>query len=638
VGVQISGQAEQPRVLLVSAPYALKAGDAETIGGLPPSAFVLAAPTAISSAAASSTAETVSPLTATDVTTTGGKADYLPIFNAASTIIDSVLYQTGTGSTAKVGLNTTTPATTLDVNGAGTVRGTLSLPATAAATATAGKDSQALNLVASAFNGPTTSAFAQTFQLRAEPVGNDTATPSGALSLLYGSGTAVPAETGLHIASNGRITFATGQTFPGTGDGTVTSVATGLGLKGGPITKTGTLTIDTTVVPQLAVANKFTANQTVSGSVTATSSASSSIVGNTSDSAGTGVIGNATASSGGTTGVLGEASATSAVGVKGYASAATGNTVGVWGVALSPGGWGVYGKGATGVVALATWVTGPGGSFTGFSAASSSGQSGTDGVDSTGGRGDVNLGSSTGGVGVMGTGGFGGNDGGAGGSFSGGVGNMAAYGDGIDATNIGGGTFSETQAYAGNFTGDINVTGKIYAGTKDFKIDHPLDPANKYLFHASVESSEMMNIYTGNITTDSEGHATVQLPEWFQVLNTDFRYQLTVIGQFAQAIVAREIENNRFEVRTNAPNVKVSWQVTGVRQDAYAKANPLVVEQEKGARLRGFYIHPELYGAPPEKQIEWARHPQMMKRIKEMQAKQQATVRAAAQPAAAQPK
>ncbi len=106
------------------------------------------------------------------------------------------------------------------------------------------------------------------------------------------------------------------------------------------------------------------------------------------------------------------------------------------------------------------------------------------------------------------------------------------------------------------------------------------------------------------------------------MLNADFRYQLTVIGQFAQAIVAREIENNQFEIRTSAPGVKVSWQVTGVRQDAYAQAHPLRVEQEKDARLRGFYIHPELYGAPPEKQIEWARHPQMMKRIREMQAMQ----------------
>jgi hypothetical protein len=127
----------------------------------------------------------------------------------------------------------------------------------------------------------------------------------------------------------------------------------------------------------------------------------------------------------------------------------------------------------------------------------------------------------------------------------------------------------------------------------------------------------MMNIYTGNVTTDTQGLATVKLPEWFETLNTDFRYQLTVIGQFAQAIVATKIANHQFTIKTNAPSVEVSWQVTGVRQDAFAKAHPLVVEEEKDARLKGFYIHPDLYGAPQEKQIEWARHPEMMKRMQE---------------------
>jgi hypothetical protein len=81
--------------------------------------------------------------------------------------------------------------------------------------------------------------------------------------------------------------------------------------------------------------------------------------------------------------------------------------------------------------------------------------------------------------------------------------------------------------------------------------------------------------------------------------------------------VAHEIQNHEFSIRTNLPNVKVSWQVTGVRQDAFAKAHPLVVEEEKEERLRGFYIHPELHGAPAEKQIEWARHPETMKGMKQ---------------------
>jgi hypothetical protein len=240
------------------------------------------------------------------------------------------------------------------------------------------------------------------------------------------------------------------------------------------------------------------------------------------------------------------------------------------------------------------------------------GASGTAGVMGTGGQGDA---ADSGGAGLLGSGGIG---------VPGGVG-VAAYGssnngtpgtdgDGVYATNPDGGT-AATGGYAGYFQGDINVTGAIYAGTKDFRIDHPIDPANKYLVHASVESSEMMNIYTGNVTTDGQGYATVQLPKWFEVLNTDFRYQLTVIGQFAQAIVGRKIQNNRFEVRTSAPNVEVSWQVTGVRQDAYAKANPMVVEQEKKARERGYYIHPELYGAPKQRGIAWARHPDTMRPV-----------------------
>jgi hypothetical protein len=176
--------------------------------------------------------------------------------------------------------------------------------------------------------------------------------------------------------------------------------------------------------------------------------------------------------------------------------------------------------------------------------------------------------------------------------------------------------------YAGYFEGDVNVTGAIFAGTKDFRIDHPLDPANKYLNHASVESSEMKDIYDGTIVTDENGEAVVQLPGWFETLNGDFRYQLTVIGQFAQAIVANEITNHQLGIKTDKPNVKISWQVTGVRRDAFARTHPLAVEEEKPTRLRGYYIHPELYGRPQERQIEWARHPAMMKGMKVIQENQ----------------
>jgi hypothetical protein len=202
---------------------------------------------------------------------------------------------------------------------------------------------------------------------------------------------------------------------------------------------------------------------------------------------------------------------------------------------------------------------------------------------------------------------------------------------GSNSFNMGDGVLALAgSGLAGNFMGTVDISADLnVSGSKNFKIDHPLDPANKYLVHSAVESSERMNIYTGNITTDGQGEASVQLPDWFETLNTDFRYQLTVIGQFAQAIVASKMANNQFTIRTSAPNVEVSWQVTGVRQDAYAKAHPLVVEQEKETRLRGFYIHPELYGAPAEKQIEWGRHPEMMRQAKEQKSHARPAVKGA---------
>ena len=129
-------------------------------------------------------------------------------------------------------------------------------------------------------------------------------------------------------------------------------------------------------------------------------------------------------------------------------------------------------------------------------------------------------------------------------------------------------------------TGDVWVAGSLTARAKTFKIDHPLDPANKYLSHSSVESPDMMNIYNGNTVTDADGNATVVLPDYFEALKGDFRYQLTVIGTLAQAAVANEIENNRFTITTNEAHVKVSWQVTGIRHDTSAKAHPLTVEEK----------------------------------------------------------
>jgi hypothetical protein len=171
--------------------------------------------------------------------------------------------------------------------------------------------------------------------------------------------------------------------------------------------------------------------------------------------------------------------------------------------------------------------------------------------------------------------------------------------------------------YAAGFVGNVYVTGVLSKSGGSFKIDHPLDPANKYLSHSFVESPDMMNVYNGNMVTDAEGFAVVTLPDYFEALNRDFRYQLTVIGQFAQAIVAEEINGNRFRIRTDRPGVKVSWQVTGVRHDAWANAHRIRVVEEKPEAERGRYLNPEVYGQPAEKRILPARNPTRVDRDKE---------------------
>lgn len=256
LAIEPQGLPAPARVMLLSVPYALKAGDAETFGGLPPSAFVLAAaPRRNDSSASQSPLSSVSPQTMSGA----GTANYIPRWTPNGTTLgNSVLFQSGTGSAAKVGLNTTAPAATLDVNGPVVARGALQLPSKAAATGSKGSTSQPLSLQASAFNSSTQKAIAPKFEWQAEPEGNNTANPGGSLNLLYTTAV-TPVETGLSIGGNGQINFAPGQTFPGTGKGTVTGVTAGAGLTGGGTTGSVTLGVDATKVPLLSAANTFTA-------------------------------------------------------------------------------------------------------------------------------------------------------------------------------------------------------------------------------------------------------------------------------------------------------------------------------------------------------------------------------------------
>jgi len=148
------------------------------------------------------------------------------------------------------------------------------------------------------------------------------------------------------------------------------------------------------------------------------------------------------------------------------------------------------------------------------------------------------------------------------------------------------------------------ASGSELIGGGSFKIDHPLDPANKYLYHSFVESPDMMNIYNGVVTLDAGGSVWITLPQYFEALNQGFRYQLTSIGRPQPSLyVAREISGDRFKISGGKPGGKVSWQVTGIRHDAYADAHRIQVEVEKPPQEQGRYLHPELFGAPAEQAI-----------------------------------
>jgi len=153
------------------------------------------------------------------------------------------------------------------------------------------------------------------------------------------------------------------------------------------------------------------------------------------------------------------------------------------------------------------------------------------------------------------------------------------------------------EDYAGYFVGNLNATGTNTKGASITKIDHPLDPENKYLQHSSVESSDMMNVYNGNVVLDSNGEAWITLPDWFDALNKDFRYQLTPIGQPGPNLyISEKIRNNQFKISGGKTGMEVSWQLTGIRKDNLAERFRIDVEKNKSPDERGYYLHPSVFG------------------------------------------
>jgi len=318
--------------------------------------------------------------------------------------------------------------------------------------------------------------------------------------------------------------------------------------------------------------NASSSGRALYGWASASSGTTYGVYGSSSSSQGRGVYGVVYAESGLTYGVYGSSSSSQGRGVYGVVSAESGFTYGVYGSSSSSNGRGVYGvvnaeSGFTyGVYGLSTSGQG----VYGVSLASTGPTSGVTGVTN-----------SMTGYGVFG---------------------QASASDGLNF-GVYGVTLSFDDGYA------IFSAGRFAAtGTKSFQIDHPLDPANKYLNHFCSEGPEPLNVYSGNIITDAKGFATVNLPEYFESINRDFRYQLTIIDDsddFVLAKVTREVQNNRFIIRTSKPDVKVSWRVEGVRNDNWVKQHGALAEKEKPAEHRGKYLNPEFFGMPKDMGIHF---------------------------------
>ena len=286
----------------------------------------------------------------------------------------------------------------------------------------------------------------------------------------------------------------------------------------------------------------------VRGENTATSGASWGVVGTSASPTGRGIAGFNSAATGTAEGVYGNSGSNSGRGVSGYASSATGATYGVYGQSSS-----------------------------------------TD--NGAGVRGDSPY------VGLWGAA-----------TSSSGI-NWGVYGTTNSAGGYGGYFSAPSGGIAGRFVGNVQVAGTLSKSSGSFKIDHPLDPENKYLYHSFVESPDMMNVYNGNVTLDGAGEAWVDLPSYFEALNRDFRYQLTALGgPGPNLFIAQEVQGNRFMIAGGAPGLRVSWQVTGIRQDAYASANPIVVEVDKPAEERGAFLHPEVFGRDRSFSVEARLH------------------------------
>jgi hypothetical protein len=539
VGVQVSGQPEQPRVLLLSVPYALKAADAETVGGLPASAFVLAAPPLPTSTTNAETPAATAPQPlatgTTPVTTAGGTVNKLAKFDAKADITNSLVFDNGTN----VGIGNIAPAAKLDVSGTGIFRGALTLPATGAATATAGTNSQPLNFTASSFNKSTLKAVNETFRWQGEPVGNNSATPLGKLNLLFGSGTATPTETGLSISSKGQITFTSGQTFPSS-VGTVKSVglsapSSDFTVSGSPVTTmSGTLALNWKIAPT----NTDTANAIVKRDANGAFAAG----GITSTSSTVGVVGQSSGTNAGSDGVDGVTSSATASGVAGINNSGVLGSVGVYGT----GGYGVYGT---------TSIIGAVGAFGQFGTESGVGQ-GFNGI-SAGARFD---GGTAGRIGVLGT-----TDDSVAGFFE----NSSSINQTLYAFNLDSGG-SPFLAATASGSCDIDNLGNLNCtGTKNAVV--PIDGGKRRVALSAIESPKNWFEDFGSAQLNG-GSAVVTLdPDFIQTVNTEQEYMVIPVpnGECKGLYVTNKTATS-FEVRElggGTSSIRFDYRIVALRKN-----------------------------------------------------------------------
>ncbi|MCL6475074.1 MAG: hypothetical protein K6U75_08500 [Firmicutes bacterium] len=352
----------------------------------------------------------------------------------------------------------------------------------------------------------------------------------------------------------------------------------------------------------------------VLGWATATSGVTIGVLGQSNSTSGRGVFGLATATSGATYGVYGQSVSTDGRGVFGLATATSGSTFGGYFQSDSTNGRGVFGwASASSGVNYGGWFRSDSTSGTGVYGLAHATSGVTYGVvgrsDSTSGIGVLGLATATSGV-TYGGWFWSGSTSGTGvvGYASASSGRAwGVWGDTDSPASSAHGVFGEEPS--GGAGHAVYALGSFAAtGSKSFQIDHPLFPETHYLNHFCSEGPEPYNMYRGNVVTDEKGYATIQLPDYFESINRDPTYHLTVIDNsddFILAKVVREIQNNQFVIRTNKPHVKVSWRVEAIRNDRYVQKYGFQTVQEKEDSIKGKYVHPELYGMPKEYGIHY---------------------------------